>query len=398
MSGKQKRKFHIAGVTFGVHELLLFFLFSVLAAAIRYGMRNVVTDDYKIFFEPWVATLKQAGGGIRGLGAEFEYVDYTTPYLTILSFISICPFLNTLLLMKIVSVFFDYVAALAVFAIVHHIPGKNTLYAVFAYGGLLMAPTVIANSAMWAQCDIIFTSFVLWSVYFILTERPTAGMVFYGIAFAFKLQTLFLAPFYVILWMKGRIRLWHFSFLPLMYIVGMIPALMAGESFVELLGVYLFQADGQMDIYALSHKFPNIYQFFGTDTFLVEYADAAIYVTLAALMVEMYVFARRKYELDYRLFFRLAMLMTMTLLFFLPHMHERYAILVDVFAIIYFFTEPQRLYIPVLTLLASFGGYALYLSKTAVLPITVYALLFTFLLLDHGRYCVRAVLKPGLDR
>ncbi len=395
MSVSEKRKFHIAGVTFSTGEILLFLLLSILGAAVRYVMRNVVTDDYKIFFEPWVATLKQAGGGIRGLGAEFEYVDYTTPYLTILSFISICPFLNTLLLMKIVSVFFDYVAALAVFAIVHHVTGQNTLYAVFGYGALLMAPTVIANSAMWAQCDIIFTSFVLWSVYFILTERPAAGMVFYGIAFAFKLQTLFLAPFYVILWMKGRIKAWHFLFLPLMYIVGMIPALLAGESFVQLLGVYLFQADGQMDIYALSHKFPNIYQFFGTDTFLVEYADAAIYVTLAALMVEMYVFARKKYELDDQLFFRMAMFMTMTLLFFLPHMHERYAILVDVFSIIYFFMDRKRLYIPVLTILASFGGYALYLSKTEVLPITVYALLFTFLLLDHGRYCVRAVMKSA---
>ena len=391
MKQESKRQFHIAGIPFSVLEILLMLGLTLMAVLIRYIFRNVVTDDYKIFFEPWVATLREAGGGIRGLSAEFEYVDYTTPYLTILSFISICPFLNTLLLMKIVSIFFDFVAAFAVFAIVYEVTGRRTLYGIFGYGALLLAPTVIANSAMWAQCDIIFTSFVLWSVYFILKSRPAAAMVFYGIAFAFKLQTLFLAPFYVILWMKGKVKLKHFLFLPLMYIIGMIPALLAGENFWELLGVYIFQANGQMDIYALSHKFPNIFQFFGTDTFLVEYADAAIYVTLGALMVEMYVFARKRYEMDAKLFFRMAMLCTMTLLYFLPHMHERYAILVDVFAIIIFFLEPDKLYIPVLTQIASFGGYALYLSKQQVLPITVYALLFTFLMLDHGRYCVRAV-------
>lgn len=86
-------------------DILLFLVLTGFALIMRYALRNVVAGDYKMFFEPWVATLREAGGGIKGLSAEFEYVDYTTPYLTILSFISICPFLNTLLLMKLVSIF-----------------------------------------------------------------------------------------------------------------------------------------------------------------------------------------------------------------------------------------------------------------------------------------------------
>ncbi|MBR2123297.1 MAG: hypothetical protein IJ930_10300, partial [Lachnospiraceae bacterium] len=89
-------------------DILLFLLISAIACYVRFVLRNIVAGDYKMFFEPWVAILRQAGGGIKGLAAEFEYVDYTTPYLTILSFISICPFLNTLLLMKIVSILFEY--------------------------------------------------------------------------------------------------------------------------------------------------------------------------------------------------------------------------------------------------------------------------------------------------
>lgn len=383
-------KISVKKITFTVMDILLFLVLTGFALIMRYALRNVVAGDYKMFFEPWVATLREAGGGIKGLSAEFEYVDYTTPYLTILSFISICPFLNTLLLMKLVSIFFDFVAAFAVMAIVYD-RTKNMTYGILGYGALLMVPTVLTNGAMWAQCDIIFTSFVLWSLYFMLKDKPVWSMAFYGIAFAFKLQTLFLAPLYVILWMKGKVKLKHFLFLPLMYVIGMIPSLLAGKSFWELISVYFFQANGQMDIYALSHKFPNIYQLIGTDSFLFEYADAGIWVTLGALMILMYCFARKQYEMNACLLLRMGMLLTMTVVFFLPHMHERYAILVDVMAIVYVFFDFRKLYIPVLTILCSFAGYTVYLAQNNIIPMYVYTILFLLLMLDHARACVKGM-------
>ena len=383
-------KISVKKITFTVMDILLFLVLTGFALIMRYALRNVVAGDYKMFFEPWVATLREAGGGIKGLSAEFEYVDYTTPYLTILSFISICPFLNTLLLMKLVSIFFDFVAAFAVMAIVYD-RTKNMTYGILGYGALLMIPTVLTNGAMWAQCDIIFTSFVLWSLYFMLKGKPAWSMAFYGIAFAFKLQTLFLAPLYVILWMKGKVKLKHFLFLPLMYVIGMIPSLLAGKSFWELISVYFFQANGQMDIYALSHKFPNIYQLIGTDSFLFEYADAGIWVTLGALMILMYCFARKQYEMNACLLLRMGMLLTMTVVFFLPHMHERYAILVDVMAIVYVFFDFRKLYIPVLTILCSFAGYTVYLAQNNIIPMYVYTILFLLLMLDHARACVKGM-------
>ena len=383
-------KISVKKITFTVMDILLFLVLTGFALIMRYALRNVVAGDYKMFFEPWVATLREAGGGIKGLSAEFEYVDYTTPYLTILSFISICPFLNTLLLMKLVSIFFDFVAAFAVMAIVYD-RTKNMTYGILGYGALLMIPTVLTNGAMWEQCDIIFTSFVLWSLYFMLKDKPAWSMAFYGIAFAFKLQTLFLAPLYVILWMKGKVKLKHFLFLPLMYVIGMIPSLLAGKSFWELISVYFFQANGQMDIYALSHKFPNIYQLIGTDSFLFEYADAGIWVTLGALMILMYCFARKQYEMNACLLLRMGMLLTMTVVFFLPHMHERYAILVDVMAIIYVIFDFRKLYIPVLTILCSFAGYTVYLAQNNIIPMYVYTILFLLLMLDHARACVKGM-------
>lgn len=388
------KEFQIKSIKIKSLDVLLFILATVGALFMRYALRNVVAGDYKMFFEPWVATLREAGGGIKGLSAEFEYVDYTTPYLFILSCISICPYLNTLLLMKIVSVFFDFVAAFAVLAIVYSYK-KNSTLAVTAYGIFLMIPTILTNGSMWAQCDIIFTGFILWSLYFLFKERPVPAMIFYGIAFAFKLQTLFLAPLYLIIWMKGKIKLKHFLFLPLMYIIGMIPSLLAGKGFWELISVYFFQANGAMDIYALSHKFPNVYQFIGTDTFLIEYADAGIWLTLGALMVLLYLFARFEYELDTVLMLRMGMLLTMTVVFFLPHMHERYAILVDVISIIYVFFDPKKFYIPIITILCSFAGYTIYLAHTNVVPLYIYAILFLWLMIDHGVFIFKRIKNSG---
>lgn len=365
-------------------HVLLFGLLTVLALYVRYVMRGIVADDYTIFFEPWIATLREAGGGLKGLNAEFEYVDYTTPYLFILSCISICPVLNPLLLMKIVSIAFDFSAAAAVMLLVYQMT-KDKTKAVLVYGCLLLAPTIVTNSAAWAQCDIIFTSFVLWSLYFMMKEKPAISMMFYGIAFAFKLQTLFLLPLYVILWMKGKVKMQHFLFIPGMYLVGIIPGLLAGQSFIDLISVYFMQAQGKMDIYALSHKFPNIYQLVGTDTFLIEYADAGVWMALAALMVMMYSLARKaSYELSGKLMLEMGMLLTMCVVFFLPHMHERYAILVDVMAIAYAFVYVKKWYIPVLVILSSFAGYSIYLAKTTILPMGVYTLVFVYVMLDLG--------------
>lgn len=384
------RRFKIKNIEFSTLDVILFFALTFFALVMRYALRHIIAGDYKMFFEPWVATLREAGGGIKGLAAEFEYVDYTTPYLTILSFISICPFLNTLLLMKLVSVFFDFVAAFAIMAIVYD-RTKNATYAILGYGALLFAPTVVANGAMWAQCDIIFSSFVLWSVYFILRDKPNTALIFYGIAFAFKLQTFFILPLFVILWMKGKVKLKHFLWIPIMYVVGMIPSLIAGKSFWELISVYFFQANGAMDIYALSHKFPNVYQLIGTDSFLFEYADAGIWVTLCTLMILLYVFARKQYTLSNELILRLGMLFTMTVVFFLPHMHERYAILVDVLSIAYFFYDPKKYYIPVLTILCSFAGYTIYLAQNNMIPMFVYTIIFMLLMFDHAVSCVKMI-------
>ena len=394
LRGLVTKKFKIKKFEIGFLDLLLPIFATVFGCSIRYALRNVVAGDYKMFFEPWVATLREAGGGFQGLSAEFEYVDYTTPYLLILSFISICPFFNTLILMKMVSVFFDFVAAIAVGFIVYEMTDKKQS-GYMAYAVMLFVPTIVANGAMWAQCDIIFTSFVMLSLLFMLKDKPRASLIFYGIAFAFKLQTLFIAPLYVLLWVKKKMKIQHFLWLPIMYFIGIIPSWIAGKNLWELLTVYLFQANGEMDIYKLSHKFPNVYQIIGTDSFLREYADAGIYFTLAVLMVLMYYIARKNFTFTKDLIIRMGMFFVMVVVFFLPHMHERYGILADVLSVIVAFSNPRKFYVPLIAIGCSFAGYTMCLAQQTVIPLSVYAILYAGLMIDLGIGIYKEINQKG---
>ena len=383
LRGLVTKKFKIKNFEIGFLDILLLVFATVFGCYIRYALRDVVAGDYKMFFEPWVATLREAGGGFKGLSAEFEYVDYTTPYLLILSFISICPLFNTLILMKMVSIFFDFVAAIAVGFIVYDMTGKKQS-GYMAYTVMLFVPTIVANSAMWAQCDIIFTSFVMLSLLYMLRDKPRISLIFYGVAFAFKLQTLFIAPLYLLLWVKKKMKIQHFLWLPIVYFIGIIPSWIAGKNLWDLLTVYLFQANGEMDIYKLSHKFPNVYQIIGTDSFLREYADAGIYFTLAVLMVLMYYIAQKNFVFTKDLIIRMGMFFVMVVVFFLPHMHERYGILADVLSVIVAFSNPKKFYVPLIAIGCSFAGYTLYLAQQTVIPLSVYAILYAGLIIDLG--------------
>lgn len=394
LRGLVTKKFKIKNFEIGFLDILLLVFATVFGCYIRYALRDVVAGDYKMFFEPWVATLREAGGGFKGLSAEFEYVDYTTPYLLILSFISICPLFNTLILMKMVSIFFDFVAAIAVGFIVYDMTGrKQSGY--MAYTVMLFVPTIVANSAMWAQCDIIFTSFVMLSLLYMLRDKPRISLIFYGVAFAFKLQTLFIAPLYLLLWVKKKMKIQHFLWLPIVYFIGIIPSWIAGKNLWELLTVYLFQANGEMDIYKLSHKFPNVYQIIGTDSFLREYADAGIYFTLAVLMVLLYYIAQKNFVFTKDLIIRMGMFFVMIVVFFLPHMHERYGILADVLSVIVAFSNPKKFYVPLIAIGCSFAGYTLYLAQQTVIPLSVYAILYAGLIIDLGIGIYKEINQKG---
>lgn len=239
-------------------ELLLVFFLSAAAILSRCALLNNISGDYSQFLSGWFDSLK-AAGGLPGIGLSLG--DYTPPYIYILSLLTYLP-LSSLYSIKLVSILFDFVLAIAGMRAVYLSTGNKT-YAIGAYTALLFIPTVVLNGSFWGQCDAIFTSFLLLSLICYMKDRPLAGTILFAVSFCFKLQAVFFAPLLVFLWLKNRIRLLHLLAIPAVYLISILPAWIAGRPLPELLSIYISQS-GQYS--RISLNAPNLYIFIREDT------------------------------------------------------------------------------------------------------------------------------------
>lgn len=396
------REFKLGRLTLSFLDFLLIFGVTAVAFLIRFVFKGIVTDDWIIFWEPWINAFNEYGG-FKALRGDFFY-DYAPPFMYILYLISILPF-NYLTAYKAICGLFDFAAAITCAMIVYECT-RSKVRSVGAYSVFLIIPTVVANSSLWAQCDIIYVTFILICILFILKEEPNKAMIFYGMAFAFKLQTLFIFPLFIILWAKNRVKIKHFLWIIVMYFAGIIPAWIAGRPLMELINIYIEQ--GVQDAYSLSLKWSNIYQIFGTTFFIKEYESAGMWLILGILMCIMFYMAYKKYEVTKEFIILSALFFAILTPYFLPHMHERYGFLADIFAVIYAFINIKRFYYPVVHIMLSFSAYMEYLSKTFGGPIPYYSFVLLIILvlvgLDvyryinderHGEKCLEDIILNG---
>jgi Gpi18-like mannosyltransferase len=360
-----------------VSEILFLAVITLLAAGVRISVRSFVADDWSIYWSDWLIQLQQ--GGFRALADDFY--DYAPPVMYILYLITLLP-VNAMTAFKGLCCVLEILGAVLIGAIVRECTGSRKK-AELAYGVFLFLPTVILNAAVWSQCDIIYTVLILCCAYFLLKNRTWTAMWFYGAAFAVKLQTLFIFPFLVILWVRRKVDLKHFITIPVMYLVGILPAWIAGRPFMELLGIYAFQ--GSKDRWSLSIKFPNIYQIIGNNFFLDEYVSAGMYLILGILMLVMFYMAYQKVRVTKEYVILMIVFFGMLTTYFLPHMHERYLYLTDAFLLIYVLIRVQRFPWFVMASFLTVVGYGQYLTKqTPTVAYGVLAFLQLLLLVRIG--------------
>lgn len=335
-------------------DVLYLLVITVIGLAIRGILRVVTTVDWTTYWDPWIMDLKEMG---------FSYLatdryDYAPSFVYILWVISKLP-INPMTSYKALHIVLDFVAAAVMGKLVSESTGSKTK-SFIAYGAMLLVPTIWADSALWAQCDIIFMLFILLSFCYLFREMPNRAMIFYGLAFAFKLQSLFIFPFLVILWVNKKIKIQHFLWIPGLYLISIIPAWIAGRPLIELINIYM--AQGMQDVWSLSIKWANIYQIIGNQYFLLEYAEAGTWLILGILMCVMFAMAQKRYRITKEFIVQMALFFAILTPFFLPHMHERYGCLADILAILYAMMNRRRFYIPLLQILISFNSYMAYLS------------------------------------
>ena len=339
-----------------VQALFIALLPIGLALFLRASMLDYASDDYKIFLSQWAATFRDNGGFAA---IKLPIGNYNVPYLYFLAAISYLP-LPDLYLIKLFSICFDVILAWGGLRLVRHFTGQGSLPPLVCFCVLLLLPTVVLNGAYWGQCDTLYGALVLHALACVLEGKPKTSVVLMGIAFSFKLQTVFLLPLWGVLWLAKRIRLGELFLFPAAYAVTCLPALLLGKPLGDILGVYLGQTKEGAG--ALNYNCASIFSCFPYGTQLDETMGArlgilAAFALVAVLLVVAFIWKDR---LDDHTLLLCGILLAVGVPFLLPYMHDRYYFLADVLTLAWACILPRRTPAAVFIQLASFSAYLTY--------------------------------------
>lgn len=316
-------------------------LITLFAILFRYLLRSYESPDFKVFLSSWCEYLEHNGRFMAIPGIDS---DYNVSYLYILSILTYLPH-SYLLKIKLVSCTFDVLCAALVGLLLKSIrkSDKNDLVPLISYTIVLFLPTVVMNSAVWAQCDSIYTTFVMLSIFSLVKEKYSLSFVFLGIALAFKLQTIFILPLFIYLYFKSK----KFSFLNFFIIIFIniivyLPSFFLGKSFKQIFSAYTTQTQ---EYQSTTLNFPNIYNLLPQNYQLL--SKPGIILTCAIVLTILFILIYSKdFEITTERIFDFSLLFIIVCTCFLPAMHERYGYMADILAVIYLFQHKKRFYIP----------------------------------------------------
>ncbi|MGN0758907.1 MAG: glycosyltransferase 87 family protein [Candidatus Ventricola sp.] len=349
----------------------------------RVAMLDQMTADYTSFLGPWTQVFRE--GGFRTLAKNVG--DYNLVYQYILLIISRVPLFD-LYLIKWVTVCFDFLLALVMMRASGHFAGRQTEVPMFLI--VLSLPTMLLDGACWAQCDPVYITFVVLSLYALETDRPYLSAITLSIAFAFKLQTIFFFPVVLLGLIQKRFKARHAAAFFLTYLITMVPALLAGRPFLDALSVYANQSVGQY-YDRLTYNAPNLYLFFpmlefassqeytwmryiddidyeATNEYLTEalmpaLQSAALYACIILTLIAVIYWLIHYREVTRDMTLDLALFFAIFLPFVMPKIHDRYFFMADMLSVLYAARYKNRRFMPVLVIGASLMCYMPYLTR-----------------------------------
>ncbi len=368
-----------------------FFIPVLILLLLRMSVFNYETLDYLDFLRPWTAFFR-SHGGLKAVGMNVG--NYNVPYLVFLAVCSYFP-VSELYLIKLFSVFFDLVLAWALAKMVRRVTGSE-IKTGLCFVVTLLLPTVFLNGALWGQCDSVYSSLALLSVALVLEEKPVRALIAAGVAFAFKLQAIFVLPMFAAFLFTGRVKWYHLPVFPAAYLAAVSPAIIAGRGFWDTVLTYV--SDASTIGTGLNYNSPSVF------AFITKIADPAragrigMLVSFAICAAVIIVVIIRRRNIGSLELVVCTAILAVGIPLFLPHMHDRYFFLADAAALAVAFCVPKLAIVVPLTSFASLLGYHAYLKMRYLLQMKwgFYAL-FIALIALLAFFAVRAARKKATN-
>lgn len=361
---------------------VVFWWFTLTSLILRLSFFDFEGVDYRDHLSRWYDFFVEHGRW-TGLGKmTLETANYPPLYLYLISVSTLLP-LPKLYAIKLCSLLGDYAAAWLIWRLGIQLgfgKGRATMAAVL---GFLFLPTVVMNSTVWGQCDVLYTGAFLASLLFLLRGREAAALVAFGVAASLKSQAVFWCPLLLGLSAAGRLK-WSLLWIPAgVYSAAGLPAILAGRPALEVLGHYALIKN----IPGLTLHAPNWYQWAGVKESLGLSLAGYFLTGVAILLLVLWMnkalrpgdsttFARgeipsgstRRIAISDATLVRAAMLSVMLPPFLLPGMHERYFYAADVMAIVYALAFRRGWIVVLLMQFASGFAYCPFLFRKEPVP------------------------------
>ena len=376
-----------------IFDMLFFTILSCLGVYFRLSLFGIRSGDYVKAFADWMRECHAAGGfaylGIKPGVSEASTFDYNCLFqyvIVILHYIG--GSIPDIYLVKSVPVLFDFICAITVFRIVYHITDKNLTKAMMSYGVMMFLPTAVLNSAAWAQNDSIYTAFVLLSLLHFMKRNDNRAFIYLAFAYSFKQQAIFFVPFVVLMWLKNKIKIRYVLWIPVIHVLAMVPAAIAGRSWGDLLGTY----GRQVQMFSrLTMNYPSIYTIVSGDLssagrkILISAGTMATVIIMGVLAYYVY---KKNFEVTGKYMVTLVVFTAEICCFCLPAMHERYGYIPEVVAVIYAILSIKRVPVCVALQVITMITYTRYLFGSTVLtlwPLSI-AMLVVIMVVGYDLY------------
>ena len=156
----------------------------------------------------------------------------------------------------------------------------------------------------------------------------------------------------------------------------------------------IFQcAQGDDPAGKLTNFWPNIYTLFSETGFYFEYKQTGKLLVLGMLLIIFYYISKKKVKVTPELFVASGLFVSLFISAFYPFMNYRSGLLANVFALLLFFQNKKKFYVPMAMCIISYVSYGYFYNGTIGVFFWMYALGLVVLMLDAGVYLYKQLHK-----